>query len=222
MNPIHQEAGRDDEQLGFQAARGILVIGASRGGLEAISTIARSLSPDLPVAVAAVLHSAPDGPRILAEIIGARAALPVSYATQGAALLPGHLYIAPPDAQLIVAAPGMLGLEATLTVRNSRPAADPLFESAAKVYKDRVIGVVLTGDDGDGTAGLRAIHAAGGIAVIQEPSDAFDPSMPESALYGDDPDYRVQIEDMGALLTTLTHLLGTTPHSTVKDQVGHG
>jgi two-component system chemotaxis response regulator CheB len=200
-------AARHD-QLGFGPHLGILVIGASRGGLEALSTIARSLSPDLPVGIAAVLHSPPNSPRILAEIIGARAALPVSYATQDAALLPGHIYIAPPDAQLVVSAPGKLGLDAPTLSQDFRPVADRLFESAAEIYKDRVIGVVLTGDDGDGTAGLRAIHAAGGIGVIQEPADAFDPSMPLSALYGDDPDYRVQIEDMGALLTSLTHLLG--------------
>jgi two-component system chemotaxis response regulator CheB len=217
MHPKHADSGRHD-QLGFEPHLGILVIGASRGGLEALSTIARSLSPDLPVGIAAVLHSAPDSPRILAEVIGARAALPVSYATQGATVLPGHIYIAPPDAQLVVTAPGKLGLDGGISLRDFRPAADRLFESAAKIYKDRVIGVVLTGDDGDGTAGLRAIHAAGGIAVIQEPADAFDPSMPLSALHGDDPDYRVQIENMGALLTSLSHLLGTksTSYSAAK------
>ena len=163
--------------------------------------------------VAAVLHSAPNGPRILDEIIGSYAALPVSYATQDAPLLAGHIYIAPPDTHLIVASPGVLGLEAGPKMRHSRPAADRLFESAAAIYKDRVIGVVLTGDDGDGTAGLRAIHAAGGIAVIQDPLDAFDPGMPQSALRDDDPDYRVQIEDMGALLTTLTHRLSARARS---------
>jgi two-component system chemotaxis response regulator CheB len=202
---------RSPGKFGFQPDRGILVIGASRGGLEAISILARSLSPDLPVGVAAVLHSAPDGPKILDEIIGSYAALPVLYATQGATLLAGHIYIAPPDTHLIVSAPGRLALEAGPKIRHSRPAADRLFESAAAVYKNRVIGVVLTGDDGDGTAGLRAIHAAGGIAVVQDPDDAFDPGMPQSALRGDDPDYRVQIDDMGALLTTLTHRLSARP-----------
>jgi two-component system chemotaxis response regulator CheB len=82
-----------------------------------------------------------------------------------------------------------------------------LFESAAEVYGDRVIGVVLTGGDSDGTAGLRAIHAAGGVAVIQDPGEATDPSMPDSALRDDHPDFCVRLEDMGRLLTSLSRRL---------------
>jgi two-component system chemotaxis response regulator CheB len=195
------------EAPAFLPSHGIVVIGAARGGLEAISTLARSLSPDLPVGVAVVLHCTADSPRILDEIIGSRAPLTVSYATEGAALLPGHIYVAPPDSQLIVAARGVLALEPTPRSAKSGFAADRLFESAAEIYGERAIGVVLTGDDGDGAAGLRAIHAAGGIGVVQDPADAYDPSMPEHALQHDDPDYRVQIGDLGALLTTLTHRL---------------
>jgi two-component system chemotaxis response regulator CheB len=199
----------DHLQCAQQRQLGIVVIGASRGGLEAISTIARSLAPDLPVGIVAVLHTAPDSPMILDEIIGARAAMPVAYATEGASILPGHIYLAPPDRHLVVVARGLLGLEAGPKVRHSRPAADRLFESAAEAYGDRVIGVVLTGADGDGTAGLRAIHAVGGIGVVQDPDDAYDPGMPRSALRADDPDYSVRLENMGVLLTTLSRRLAT-------------
>jgi two-component system chemotaxis response regulator CheB len=200
-------AMKDKRGFGYPGNFGIVVIGASRGGLEAISTIARSLSPDLPIGVAAVLHTSADSPRILDEIIGSSAAMPVSYAKQDASILAGHIYIAPPDSHLIVRAPGTFGLEAGPKIRHLRPAADRLFESAAQIYQERVIGVVLTGDDGDGTVGLRAIHAVGGIGIIQDPNEAFDPSMPRSALQGDDPAFCVPLEDMGTLLTTLSHRL---------------
>jgi two-component system chemotaxis response regulator CheB len=186
---------------------GIVVIGASRGGLAALSLLARSLTPDLPLGVAVVLHTSPDSPMILDQIIGTRAAVPVSYATQGAQLRAGHIYLAPPNYHLIVSAPGMLGLESSPKIQHARPAADRLFESAAAVYAERVIGVVLTGGDGDGTAGLRAIHAAGGLAIVQDPRDADAPGMPESALNDDDPDFCLRIEEIGPLLTTLSRHL---------------
>ncbi len=78
-----------------------------------------------------------------------------------------------------------------------------LFRSAAEVYGPRVIGVVLTGGDGDGTDGLRAIKAAGGLSVVQEPEGAADPSMPLSALHGGDPDHVVSLDEMAGLLTGL-------------------
>jgi two-component system chemotaxis response regulator CheB len=186
---------------------GIVVIGASRSGLDAISTIACALSPEVPVAIAVVLHTSPQSPRFLDLIIGSRAAIPVLYAAQGTAIRPGHLYFAPPDRHLIVATRGTFALQAGPKVRYSRPAVDRLFESAAAVFKGRVIGVVLTGGDGDGTNGLRGIHAAGGVGVVQEPADAFDPAMPTSALQTGSPDYRARIEDMGALLNTLIQRL---------------
>ena len=183
---------------------GIIVIGASRGGIKAISTLLQSLSRELPVGVAAVLHTGPGSPRLLDRIVGDRAALPVSYATQGEHLQVGHVYLAPPDHHLVVAERGVLGLADGPKVRHSRPAADRLFESAAGIYGERVIGVVLTGGDGDGTAGLNAIHAKGGIAVVQDPRDAEDRAMPESAISGDSPDYCVRIDEMGKLLNTLS------------------
>jgi two-component system, chemotaxis family, protein-glutamate methylesterase/glutaminase len=88
-------------------------------------------------------------------------------------------------------------------VRFSRPAADPLFHSATDVYGPRVIGVVLTGGDGDGTEGLRAIKAAGGIGVVQDPKEAKAPEMPLTALVGDSPDFKVVLSEMAPLLMQL-------------------
>ena len=113
----------------------------------------------------------------------------VSYGIQYEEALPGHVYVAPPDRHLIVTRSGWLGLDAGAKVRHSRPAADRLFQSAAEFYGSRVVGVVLTGGDGDGTDGLRAIKAAGGLAIVQDPADATAPDMPMNALKGDHPDY---------------------------------
>jgi two-component system chemotaxis response regulator CheB len=183
---------------------GIVVIGASRGGIKALSCLLRSLSHEFPVGVATVLHTGSHSPRLLDRILTQRSSVPVSYAAQREHLWAGHVYLAPPDFHLIVADRGILGLTDGPKVRHSRPAADRLFESAAEIYGKRVIGVVLTGGDGDGTAGLNAIHAAGGIAIVQDPQDAEDRGMPESALAGGSPDYCVRIKDMGELLNTLS------------------
>jgi two-component system chemotaxis response regulator CheB len=105
---------------------------------------------------------------------------------------------------MIVARPGVLDLAGGPKVNYSRPAADRLFATAAQVYGPQVIGVVLTGGDGDGTAGLRAIKAAGGICVIQDPKDAEDPSMPTTAALFDSPDYSLPLAGIAPLLVQLT------------------
>ena len=99
-------------------------------------------------------------------------------------------------------------------MRHSRPAADRLFQSAAEAYGRRVIGVVLTGGGHDGTDGLKAIKAAGGISVVQQPYEAQDPSMPRSALLGDHPDHCAPIdEEMGALFGQAGHGVGQLDHA---------
>ena len=183
--------------------RDLVVIGASRGGLEALNQLASGLTIDFPAAVLIVLHTSPDSPRMFASIMGQHTPLSVDYAEQGGSILPGRILFAPPDWHMAVIDEGFIGLQAGPKIRHTRPAADVLFRSAAEVYGPRVIGVVLTGGDGDGTDGLRAIKAAGGISVVQEPDEAIDPSMPRSALQGDSPDYRVPLDEMAELLTRL-------------------
>lgn len=183
--------------------RDIIVIGASRGGLEALCRVASHLPAKLPAAIAIVLHTAPQSPRYLADILARYARVPVIYGKDGYSVRPNHSYIAPPDRHLIVVSPGLLQLDAGPKVRFSRPAADRLFETAAAVFGPRVIGVVMTGGDHDGTDGLKAIKASGGLSVLQDPADAQDPGMPTSALIGDDPDYCVPLDEIGPLLVDL-------------------
>jgi len=152
--------------------RNIIVVGASAGGLEALRRVIGAFPPAFPASVMVVLHTARHSPKLLAEIIGEYASIPVAYGTQNEEVLSGHVYLAPPDHHLIVTQCGWLGLDAGAKVRHSRPAADRLFISAAEFYGPRVIGVVLTGGDGDGTDGLRAIKKAGGLAIVQDPAEA--------------------------------------------------
>ena len=191
--------------------RDIIVIGASRGGVDALRRIAGDLPIDLPAAVVIVLHTAANSPMAMADILGRRAAMPVAYVEQGSRIEPGQIYLAPPGQHTLVISEGFLGLRFSEPVHHSRPAVDVLFRSAAQVYGPRVVGVVLTGGDHDGTAGLRAIKLAGGVSVVQKPRSAVDPGMPMSALYGDSPDHVMSSEEMPALLTRLARFGDTAP-----------
>lgn len=184
-------------------ARDIIVIGASLGGLKALCELVSGFPAGLAAAVLVVQHTSPQSPKLLADIVGRRSALPVLYAAQGDAVKPRHIYFASSDLHLAVASPGFMFLRAGPKEHFLRPAADVLFRSAAEVYGPRVIGVVLTGGGVDGTDGLRAIKAVGGLSVVQEPDEALAPSMPLSAIFGDSPDYRVRMADMAGLLTRL-------------------
>ena len=196
--------------------RNLVVIGASLGGLKALNQIASGLTVDFPAAVLIVLHTHLDSPRMFARIMGQHTPLSVEYAEQGGNILPGHILFAPPSFHMAVVDEGFVGLHRGPQVRHVRPAADVLFRSAAEVYGPRVIGVVLTGGDGDGTDGLRAIKAAGGLSIVQEPSEAVDPSMPRSALQGDSPDYCVSLDKMADLLMRLVTRSGETTPASAK------
>lgn len=180
----------------------IVVMGASQGGLAALSEILSGLPADLPAALLIVLHTA-EGPRLLAHLLGKCTRLPVAYGEEGVAVEPGHVYIAQPSQHLMVLPPGILHLDPGPRVSFSRPAADVLFRSAAQVYGPRVIGVVLTGGDGDGADGMRAIEQAGGHRIVQQPEDSLNPSMPRSALKSDHPEYVLPLKDIAPLLVHL-------------------
>lgn len=129
--------------------------------------------------------------------------MPVAYARDGDLIEQSRIYLAPPDHHLIVRGDSRLGLEHSGKVRHSRSAVDVLFESAADAFRDRVIGVVLTGGDHDGTGGMKAIAANGGVGIVQSPLDAVDPGMPGNAIAGDHPQFVVMLDDIPSLLVGL-------------------
>jgi len=159
-----------------------VVIGASAGGVEALSRLVEALPRRFNPAVLVVLHLRPDVPSLLPDIFAERCALPVSEAQDKAPLQAGHVYVAPPGYHLLIEPGPALALSVDPPVKFSRPSIDVLFESAAWVFRERLLGILLTGASDDGAQGLAAIRANGGHAWVQDPDTAAHPAMPLAAI----------------------------------------
>jgi two-component system, chemotaxis family, protein-glutamate methylesterase/glutaminase len=188
----------------------IVVVGASAGGVEALADLVGSLPADLPAAVFVVLHVPSTGISALPDILSRRGPLPAAHVKDGEPIEHGRIYVAPPDHHVLLR-PGHAHLARGPREHGHRPAVDPLFRSAAREYATRVIGVILSGALDDGTAGLLAIKARGGLAVVQEPADALYPGMPRGALEHVQPDHVQPAAAMGALLASLTAVPAADP-----------
>ncbi len=182
--------------------RDIVVVGTSAGGVEALGTLVAGLPADFPGTIFVVMHTAPDSPGVLAQILDRAGPLPASHAANRERIRPGRVYVAPPDRHLLLE-PGVMRVTHGPKENRFRPAVDPLFRSAAQVYGPRVVGVVLTGGLDDGTSGLWAVKRLGGLAVVQDPDEAFMPSMPLSALGQVEADYTLPEAEMAPLLVRL-------------------
>jgi two-component system chemotaxis response regulator CheB len=181
----------------------IVVVGASAGGVEALVDLARSLPADLPAAVFVVLHVPSTGTSALPDILSRHGPLPAAHVKDGEPIELGRIHVAPPDHQLLLRT-GHVHLARGPRENGHRPAVDPLFRSAASQYATRVVAVVLSGALDDGTAGLLAVKARGGLAVVQELADALYPGMPSSAIEHVRVDHVLPAADMGPLLARLT------------------
>jgi two-component system chemotaxis response regulator CheB len=185
------------------AHRDIVVVGASAGGVESLGRMAASLPPDLPAAILVVLHVPAEGTSLLPSILSRQGPLRAAHAGAGEPVRPGRIYVAPPNRHLLLH-DDQLSLGRGPRENSHRPAVDPLFRSAARAVGSRAIGVVLSGALDDGTAGLAAIKALGGVAVAQDPNDALYPAMPTNAIEQVGVDHVVPAAAMGELLATLT------------------
>jgi two-component system, chemotaxis family, protein-glutamate methylesterase/glutaminase len=183
----------------------IIVVGASAGGVEALSRLVADLPGDLAASVFVVLHIPSTGVSVLPDILSRRTALPVRHPEDGEPIVPGHIYVAPPGRHLLVS-PKAARLGQGPREHGLRPAVDTLFRSAAASHGSRVVGVVLSGTLDDGAAGLRAIKQRNGLAVVQDPDDAMYAGMPRSALALDRPDLVLPIAEIGGALVTLVGL----------------
>jgi two-component system chemotaxis response regulator CheB len=180
-----------------------VVIGASAGGVEALSVLLPALPAALRASLFIVLHLPPERPSMLVEIFAPRCALPVREAQDKEPVEPGTIYFAPPDYHVLLDKGPRLALSADEPVNFSRPSIDVLFESAADLYRERLLGVILTGANEDGASGLEAIHRAGGVTVVQEPESAQAPFMVEAALRRSTPDFVLSLDQIAGLLGRL-------------------
>jgi two-component system chemotaxis response regulator CheB len=186
----------------MQPHRDLVVVGASAGGLPALQTILGDLPAELPIAILVVVHSSPDSPGHLVDVLNRRSLYVASYARDREEIAYGRVYVAPPDHHLTTN-DGRLSLTRGPRENRFRPAVDPLFRSAAASHGARVIGVVLSGSLDDGTHGLALVKRHGGVAIVQSAEDALVPHMPASAARAVAADHVVPAAQMAMLIARL-------------------
>ncbi len=166
------------------AARGydLVVIGGSAGGIEVLNLLLGALPERFAAAVMIVTHLPPDSPSYLVHAFTHRCALPVIEPDAGERIMPGRVHVAPPGYHMLVEVDRTVALSTDAAVRFSRPSIDVLFESAAVVYGERLLAILLSGANDDGAQGLAQVRALGGTAWVQAPDSAGSPEMPRAAI----------------------------------------
>ena len=190
------DPGAPDAEAGV---RNIVVIGGSAGGVQAVGRLVAALPADFPAAVFVVVHVAAISKSRLPEILGRQGHLPAGHASDGEAIVPGRIYVAPPDLHLLLERDTMR-LWHGPRENSCRPSIDVLFRSAADTYGSRVAGVILSGSLDDGSQGLLAIKRKGGLTLVQDPQEASYPEMPRNAIRLAGPDRVGGLADLAALL----------------------
>ena len=193
MSAVFSVAGRVDA----------IVIGTSAGGIEALMALLPALSVAFRIPIFIVQHLPRDHPSLLAQIFLTKCALPVCEAADKEPVRPGTIYFAPPDYHLLIDAGPCLALSADEPVNYSRPSIDVLFESAADFYGARLLGIILTGANEDGAQGLAAVHAAGGITIVQQPDSAQVKQMVAAALSRNPASHVLDLVGISAVLRSL-------------------
>lgn len=186
-----------------------VVLGVSAGGVAALQRLFAALPAGFALPLVVVHHVSADLPNALASVLGAGAGVRVKEADEGEALAAGTAYLAPPNYHLLVEDDGTLSLSTDAPVSYARPSIDVLFESAAAAFGAALIGVILTGANHDGSAGLRQLKEKGGLAIVQDPDDAEVGAMPRAALACVAADYVLPLARLAPLLVALAN--GTAP-----------
>lgn len=183
----------------------VVVIGASAGGMEALSNLVSQFSADFPAPVLIVQHISADATGdILLKALRQAGKLECKHAVQGDSIKAGYIYLAPSDHHILIHGDGKLQVTKGAQENRYRPSIDTLFRSAAVSFGNRLIGIILTGYLDDGTSGMVAIQRCGGTCIIQHPDDAKYPDMPLNAINQLDADYVIPVAEMGSVLVQLT------------------
>ena len=185
----------NDPDATVERHRCVVAIGASAGGVSALTRFVEGLPPGLCVPILVVQHIGAH-PSILPDLLCRAGCLPVVHGREGDVLHAGRVYVAPPDLHMLVE-DGAITLSRAAKEHHTRPAIDPLFRSVALAYGPRAIGIVMTGWGEDGTAGLQAIKGCGGRVFVQNPTDAEQPGMPMSALHSVAVDHIFEVDRLG-------------------------
>jgi two-component system, chemotaxis family, protein-glutamate methylesterase/glutaminase len=190
------------------AAFDIVAIAASLGGMEAAARLLSAIPRDFPAVITLVQHLGPSSNGLVPRILGRSSMLPVQHAEPDDTLLPGRVYVAPPDRHFFITRNGRASVLRSPRVKFTRPAADPLLVSAALCYGPRTLGVVLTGASTDGASGAQAIKWAGGMVLAQDQASSRAFAMPRAAIATGCVDMVLPIEVMGQAIVALVMMRG--------------
>lgn len=180
----------------------MIVIGGSAGSLSVIISILRYLRR-VDYAIIIVLHRKSTADSILTDLLSSHSSLTVKEAEEKESIVPGTVYLAPPDYHLLIENDRTISLDASEKINFSRPSIDVTFESAAEIYGNRLAGVLLSGGNHDGTEGLKKIHGSGGLCIVQDPASADVAFMPEHALAQFQPQKVVHKDELPVVLSLL-------------------
>lgn len=181
----------------------VVVIGASAGGIRAVTAVLSVLPEDFALPIIVVQHVHPHSGGYISHILGAKCALIVKQADEKEPVLGGTVYIAPPNYHLMLETDRSFSLSVAAPVNYSRPAIDVLFESTIDAYYDKIVCIVLTGANNDGSQGAAKIHRAGGYVIVQDPLTAEADSMPRATLAATIVDKVLPLEQIGVYLLQL-------------------
>jgi two-component system chemotaxis response regulator CheB len=190
----------------------MVVVGASYGGLSALQVLLADLSPDFPLPLVIAQHRRKDADDGLCEYLRKRSPLPLIEPNDKEKVEPGRVYLAPRDYHLLIEE-SIFALSTESPVGFARPSIDVLFESAADIYRERVIGVILTGANRDGAKGLAKIKSLGGLALVQDPESAESRAMPDAAIAATRVDEVLQLALIAPFLNKLCHPIQRLLHA---------
>lgn len=177
-----------------------VVIGVSAGGMNALGKILPALPADFPIPVIIVQHISPQSDTYMIRHFNNYSRISVVEADEKSEIKPGFAYFAPPNYHLLIEENHTFSLSTEGRVNYSRPSIDVLFESALDAYCSRLIGIILTGANNDGSKGLKKIKDCGGLAIVQDPATAEVAAMPEAALKICRVDHILKLEEMAPFL----------------------
>jgi len=184
-----------------------IVIGVSSGGMTALKFIFSALPADFSLPIITVQHISANSDNDWIKLLNKKSNLTIKEADEKEKIETGNVYIAPSNYHLLIESDKTFSLTIDEYVNFARPSIDVLFESAADAYKNKLIGIVLTGSNNDGAKGIKRIKELGGMAIIQDPETAESSTMPESAIAAVQPDYIFSLEKIVQLLIKITQTI---------------